>query len=371
MTKSGKYSLTPKATSIPPIPLVDEETLKARAAAARAYALSNTKKQQSAILKRSVASKSLSAPSNMTSNYHQQYQHQQLVPSQNSLQQQTIQQSSHFVPNVHDEDYALFVKSLVDDDFFRSLPMDDEEFDFNMLPEEEDDDDDDDDIDDDDYGDDHDYQNNQLLKRGPLNSQSTEITKSHNNNNDKNNRYNNQNDDDDDDEEPFTLERELGLLLEEDLEAAMTTLLTTNVNSASSHPATTHEMPGSNSNHSTSTSNSHPLTVIHPLESSLSTPTTLANSPRSSTTPVTLAQLARLQSLLKKHYQLLVQQAVLCVRAAQTSQISPYKSNLSESKEDLVEILDGAVGMLQDLDQVRVIKHCSFVSGVHRFHASS
>lgn len=50
------------------------------------------------------------------------------------------------------------------------------------------------------------------------------------------------------------------------------------------------------------------------------------------------------------HYQLLVQQTVLCVRAAQKAR---QKVNVGESQEDLAEILDGAVGMLQDLDQNR------------------
>jgi hypothetical protein len=373
MTKSGNNSLTQKAMSLPPIPLVDEETLKARAAVARAYALSDTKKQQSSIPKRSMSSKSSSTAAAMLPLHHSQQQH---ISSHHSLHQHNNKQqhtTSHFVPNVHDEDYALFVKSLVDDDFFQSLPMDDEEFDFTMLPEEDDDDDDDDDDeddDDDDYGDDHDHHPDESTKRGPLNMQPIKITKSHKNNNGNHNWRNHPNDDDDDDdddddEEPFTLERELGLLLEEDLEAAMTTLLTTNSNNVGSQNTTTHDIPGSNNNHVTSTSTTHPVTVMNPLESSLSTPTALANSSRSSTTPITSAQLARLQSLLKKHYQLLVQQAVLCVRAAQTSQLSPYKSYFSESKEDLVEILDGAVGMLQDLDQVRSDYIYSFVAGLH------
>jgi hypothetical protein len=60
---------------------------------------------------------------------------------------------------------------------------------------------------------------------------------------------------------------------------------------------------------------------------------------------------------MKQHYQLLIQQAVLSVRAAHGLKYSKPKITndmyCTETQEDLAEILDGAVGMLQDLDQNR------------------
>ena len=72
-------------------------------------------------------------------------------------------------------------------------------------------------------------------------------------------------------------------------------------------------------------------------------------------------QRIQLEGLLQKHYQLLLQQAVLATRAAhfqrkswdQRSDVPTLPPSCSESAEDLAEILDGAVGMLQDLNQNR------------------
>jgi hypothetical protein len=73
---------------------------------------------------------------------------------------------------------------------------------------------------------------------------------------------------------------------------------------------------------------------------------------------VTTAQFEQLHSLMNQHYQLLTQQAVLSVRAAHVQKTHKTRDQTDyvtggETGDDLVEILDGAVGMLQDLDQNR------------------
>jgi hypothetical protein len=86
-------------------------------------------------------------------------------------------------------------------------------------------------------------------------------------------------------------------------------------------------------------------------------------------TAVTPEQYQQLKELLQKHYQLLLQQAVLAVRAAhrgrryQTYSIDTDKQldvyTGVDSADALAEALDGAVGMLQDLDENRkdAIRH--------------
>jgi hypothetical protein len=86
-------------------------------------------------------------------------------------------------------------------------------------------------------------------------------------------------------------------------------------------------------------------------------------------TAVTPEQHQQLKELLQKHYQLLLQQAVLAVRAAhrgrryQTYSIDTDKQlelfTGVDSADALAEALDGAVGMLQDLDENRkdAIRH--------------
>lgn len=122
-----------------------------------------------------------------------------------------------------------------------------------------------------------------------------------------------------------------------------------------------------------------------PLSFSASKPKPRAGPPSSSrSASVTVKQYEQLQQLLEKHYQLLIQQAVLAVRAAHSQKVkrslpptltpmvsaldnnasltAPHMESLpdpidfvtsGETADDLVEILDGAVGMLQDLGQNR------------------
>lgn len=321
---SNKPARIPKQPTIdvqkqpPPLPVVNDEIIKARAAAARAYALGggpSTDFQTPVIVTAAAAASSRNAATISA---------RQQQPQQQQAQQQ--QQQQQFIPNVQDDDYALFVKCLVDDEFFKSLPPEDEADDF-LLPEDDDDDEDDDDEFDDDI----------LLDDSLLSpASSTPKPASWG----------------DDDDEPFTLEAELGLLLEEDLEAAVTTLL-------SQHPPT----PSENSNKNTST----PAVGNTPggggsLSNSTlpRTPLREAASQSKNQNVVTAEQRERLSSFLQRHYQLLVQQSALCVRAAHASSTSNLSTNkagasttvISESPEDLAEILDGAVGMLQDLDEV-------------------
>ncbi len=238
----------------------------------------------------------------------------------------------------------------MDDEFFQSLPVDDEDFDFdfdiNLSAEEEEDDDDDEDDDDEEQDqDEHDQDSKDTTAKETNRKLPAGTSKS----------QNEDDDDDDDDDEPFTLQAELGLLLEEDIEAAITTLLST----SAQHPPSTPEKSSTSHNSSSAATDDVPRTPLHRDGTSLSSTSTAPTK-----TTVSSLQVARLKTMLQKHYQLLVQQAVLCVRAAQAPL---HRTYVSESKEDLVEILDGAVGLLQDLDQVRFTCVCvvlSFIPGM-------
>lgn len=135
------------------------------------------------------------------------------------------------------------------------------------------------------------------------------------------------------------LEEELGWLEEEDMEAAVTTLL--------DPPKTPLTSNTTNAGNGKSDNNwSSPAPSI----------STQKNSPRSQSTPfreaarathVTDTQYKRLQQLFHSHYQLLLQQTVLAARAA------PTQSKTMESASDLMQIVNHATGMLQDIDQHR------------------
>jgi hypothetical protein len=140
------------------------------------------------------------------------------------------------------------------------------------------------------------------------------------------------------------LEAELGSLLEEDLEAAVSTLLA-GTNKKNPSPTTT--LP----------STPDKTTTIHTSSSNEASPTTpLGTAARasSSSVVVTSTQVQQLQKLLKGHYQLLLQNSVLAVRAARKhyEEDSCEKFHGGETPEDFTEILDASVSMLQDLDQV-------------------
>jgi hypothetical protein len=163
------------------------------------------------------------------------------------------------------------------------------------------------------------------------------------------------------------LEEELGGLEEEDLEAAVASLLGTT--STTYAHVQNHESTDENAgdNHtgifaaepqeSTETAavevegdhgNNH--------ESAKETPMRKPTRMRAKAT-VTPKQVDRLQTLLNRHYQLLIQQAVLAIQAAQLAKSNRVRDKTDflnlETGDDLIQVLDAAVGMVQDLDQVR------------------
>jgi hypothetical protein len=206
------------------------------------------------------------------------------------------------------------------------------------------------------------------------------------------------------------LDDELNALLEEDMEAAFTTLLGGTPSPDAVAAVTQEALPnkmaeasmkdkmttmtatdgGSNMAMAASEGGAERTMPPSPRSSSATTATT--------TNVVTPEQVAQLESLLSHHYQLLVQQSILAVRAASYSKAErtgassgssinntaedattgiggkqgkaargkslKHQSNhhsssaavndfyCGETADDLAEILDGAVGMLQDLDQV-------------------
>ena len=225
-----------------------------------------------------------------------------------------------FQPQIDDEEYAKFVESLNLD--ITLLGDDDEEFKLTDAESDEDDDDEEDDGDDGENDQDgtpttqsspH-AKVSDLTSPLPLPDIGTEFYSE--------------------------LEAELGSLLEEDLEAAVTTLLGTSQ----------HLSPAPNK--------AKEMLKKAPSTPAMASPRTpLKEAARAKQTVTTKAQVEQLTSLMKQHYQLLIQQAVLSVRAAHGLKYSKPKTTndmyCTETHEDLAEILDGAIGMLQDLDQNR------------------
>lgn len=174
------------------------------------------------------------------------------------------------------------------------------------------------------------------------------------------------------------LQEELKLLEEEDMEAAVATLL--------EHPAETNTIAANGGESpnvrnadspsiagSTSVEPGRPANAValgmmrkteaQMLSEPVCTPIRAAARISHSVLP-TQEQQQTLRTLLEKHQQLLLQQAVLAVRAANshvrrrvievpTPQTAPEFVNGGESGDDLAEVLDSAVGMLQDLEQNR------------------
>ena len=267
-----------------------------------------------------------------------------------------------------DDEYQQFVKSLlVGDDGILGFGFDDDE-DFRLSDAEEEDDDDDDD-DEDENEEDGDGegqasssdQTNEDKRHPPLDS-TPQLSSPLSASPLRLPEF----------ESTFDLEQELGSLLEEDLEAAMTTLLSkkppahvnntlpiarstsTPVSTPSPQAATSESKRGMDASKTQQLQGEKDGQHGQKLESPA---TPLRESARqSSRTRVTYRQSQQLRRLMTKHYQLLVQQAILSVRAAhvQKQHRDKEKSDFmsGESADDLAEILDGAVGMLQDLDQV-------------------
>lgn len=177
------------------------------------------------------------------------------------------------------------------------------------------------------------------------------------------------------------LQEELDWLEEEDVEAAVATLLEipgeiNNLNSMERNDPK--EYTHKSSIPSLSPPLKHPFTIKSPL---LNGHTTGAPNEEIDMTPIRQAarvsyrvvpskeQQETLRSLLEGHHQLLLQQAVLAVRAANSQRKKlavdvaidgPSKSAFVNGDgeavvvgDDLVEVLDSAVAMLQDLEQNR------------------
>lgn len=236
---------------------------------------------------------------------------------------------------VGDDDYIRFVKSLnLDDPMFAALENDDEEFLLSDIDEEEEEDDEAD-------LSSLDYQATVDASRStaeatptlssPLPSSPAALP-------------------DFDTNMYKDLEEELGSLLEEDLEAAVQSLMTSKNPTTPSaiQPAPTPSPTTPKASGKSKPTNSEGRTE--------SPATPLRDAARQGTRAlVTYQQAQQLRQLLTRHYQLLVQQAILGVRAAHMQKLNKEKSDFlsGETSDDLAEILDGAVGMLQDLDQNR------------------
>lgn len=247
------------------------------------------------------------------------------------------------------DDYELFVKSLnwTEQDWMKELLGDDDD-EFQLDMEEEDDDDDDDE----EEGGDADKDNNeaQLIRakaHTPISSPAQGSNMSENINIEQWERdlYN-------------ELEEELGWLEEEDIQAAVATLLEQPGNKRKADE----DSPSNDATGKDKTSKE----LVDDDEETIA----LRDVARGvSRTVATEEQQTMLRTLLSQHLQLLLQQAVLAVRSAQRSKLyklgratqSPAEVASSvtnrascdghETGDELAEILDAAVGMLQDLDQ--------------------
>jgi hypothetical protein len=258
------------------------------------------------------------------------------------------------------DDYARFVKSLgLDDDHWDDWKLpgvddDDEEEEFLLEAMEDDDDDDDDDDDGDGEesgGDDLD-DDDQAAPKFPETQTTKDISK----------EASSAMELDLLEWDPTfyqELEEELGGLEEEDMEAAVATLL--------DHTKKRNDdeeiLPAPDTDEGMSKTDTEgkktPKSASSSVDQQGAPPNTpLRDAARASRTVVTTAQFEQLHSLMNQHYQLLTQQAVLSVRAAHFQKTHKTREQIDyvtggETGDDLVEILDGAVGMLQDLDQNR------------------
>jgi hypothetical protein len=237
-----------------------------------------------------------------------------------------------------DDDYVRFVKSLgLDDPLFAGLENDDEEFHLSDAEDEDEDDDDvaglrDDACDDDAQAETMIAQESTPHLSSPLSSTPTPLP-------------------DFETDMYKDLEEELGSLLEEDLEAAVQSLMTSKKPTTPTKAATPSPKTPKASGKGKDTK-----PIADTINNTESPTTPLRDAARQGTrAQVSYQQAQQLRKLLTRHYQLLVQQAIMGVRAAQMQKLNKEKSDFlsGETADDLAEILDGAVGMLQDLDENR------------------
>ena len=196
-------------------------------------------------------------------------------------------------------------------------------------------------------------------------------------------------------------------LFEEDLDAQLTSLLQTELLKEKPQeytPTTTKQIAVAGTEQQIAiTSPGQSTKKKKSTQTVVTTPTLSPGTTVTATAQVTRQQLKRLRETMAQHHQLLLQQATLAVRAAYVQRVSKERgrpSNLhqnqgalptsmlnsrqltfcapgymgrdcgyendfyhGENAEELAECLDGAVGMLQDLEQVRfnMLLICSII----------
>ena len=427
-TPSAEESFTPPFPKI----AVSPELAARRAAAARAYALSsfssshthprmntpsssaNTNGYNPPRANTPTKGKSPGAPKTLMANHHSHHHN-----SQSGRMSHDLKNRLKELEGVGEEDYANFMRSLLEDNadknqdhdgVFSDIHMDDTEDDedyqfepddFEPLDDYSNDDDDDDDDDDDNSQEtaDNDNDGNNDATTGNA-SVKKDFQGSH-----KEQKLAPIDIDLDESDfflDPIALEEELGSLLEEDMEAAVNSLLQQDFGEdgiGNEYGMGNGMGNGIGMDHSIS----HQVLYRSPLKdpaisSSSSGPLDSASGSaaaagsavgsKASAIPIVTSSHARfplptdrqimhLQKLMNQHYQVLIQQAVLAVRAAHGNKFKdapkgtgPGSSSGSgsgankrkrmenffcsgENADELAGILDGAVTMLQDLDKNR------------------
>jgi len=321
---------------------------------------------------------------------------------------------------VDDQDYANFMKSLLMDDLDdllseREMDTEDDE-DYQCEEEQVHDDDDDDDDDNDEEGEEEeekgeggDDQEQEGEKRGQDNGHlegihdpmHNRIDNHHPTNKISHDHHNNDDgstatdffkpfplDDTDLFLDPIALEEELGSLLEEDMEAAVNSLLQQQPDVPVNQHGGGLGMSGGGRMHTESTAcldsssetdgpkdhfsrspkeySSSSTKKMHESRMSFKSEETKASSKSTNKFPTPSEdQILQLKNLMNQHYQILLQQATLAVRAAHGNKFKASNRGMNKRKrvetffccgetaDDLAGILDGAVTMLQDLDKHR------------------
>jgi|AntRauTorckE5430_2_1112549.scaffolds.fasta_scaffold03973_1 hypothetical protein len=339
--------LSTKDSFTPPYPkiAVSPELLARRAAAARAYALSSTPSSSTGAYNPPRANtptrgKSPNEPKTLIAN-----RQPQLTGMTWHLKNRLKE-----LEGVGEEDYANFMRSLLVDDLedgiiseFGMDTEDDEDYNIEA-----------DDLEPlDDYDDEDDKsQDTDAHKNGVTTSQDTKDMAGENNLEPTIDYYGTDNFFLD----PIALEEELGGLLEEDMEAAVNSLLQQDDNDGGTEPgqifqrSPPYSSPQSDSKSSTTPIDTHTSNIA----------STVIRFPSP-----TDRQILHLQKLMNQHYQILIEQSTLAVRAAHGNKFKDNARGTSKRKrtelffcsgenpDELAGILDGAVTMLQDLDKNR------------------
>ena len=258
-----------------------------------------------------------------------------MPPQPTTIYNNQLQQRQHQIEkliDVGDDEYANFMKSILTDDLMSltySENEDDEEF---QLEDDDESKEEDKDMND----------NTQEQRKDSLDSAS---------------QTDNSLFDDDFLLDPLALEEELGGLLEEDMEAAVNSLIQQEELQENVNPQHNGTLPNILS---------PPKSPTESMASPISkNATRVAKTALRFPTP-TQGQVMKLQALMNQHYQIAIQGATLAARSAHRS---AFASNISskngkrkrietffcsgENGDDLAGILDGAVTMLQDLDKNR------------------